>query len=316
MSNLDKRVSLLKDDSDACKTLEIRLETDFNGSDPVLPPPPPPPPFTVTTLASRHHPMTLLPIITQAGFPPPPLGLCITPPTPPDMPLSPYTPSISPTSSASPSIPPRIAHTHLHPHAPPRPSHPTTSTHTQPHSHAGAPTYSPPCALTPPSCAPTLSSPSLLGDGTTCIVFVLAHCDPLPCTPSPSPSPTLTLARLCPGPGLLTHILIKWGQWSDNTMYVIARIVPLFLSPSPSPSLRGYPVGARPSPSLPHTISEPIRAHHATPGPLWHKHVCVCTHIHQCVMFFSFSFLICTGYRVFVCMYHQIHDLVNIPCGM
>jgi len=60
-SNLDKRLSLIKDDSDACKTPEIRLETVLNGSNPVSPPPLPS--SAATSLASKRQrqPTTLLP---------------------------------------------------------------------------------------------------------------------------------------------------------------------------------------------------------------------------------------------------------------
>ena len=61
-SNLDKRLSLLKGDSDVGETPEIRLETIFNSSDPASPPPPPPS-SPAKTLAPRRqrHPTTLLP---------------------------------------------------------------------------------------------------------------------------------------------------------------------------------------------------------------------------------------------------------------
>ncbi|KAH0826917.1 regulator of Vps4 activity in the MVB pathway-domain-containing protein [Lanmaoa asiatica] len=61
-SNLDKRLALLKGNSDTCETPEIRLESDRNGgSDPTSPPSSPS--SAATTLASRRqrHPTTLLP---------------------------------------------------------------------------------------------------------------------------------------------------------------------------------------------------------------------------------------------------------------
>jgi hypothetical protein len=60
-SNLDKRLSLLKGDSDTYETPEIRLETAFNGSDPASPPPPPSSAATTFTSRRQRRPTTLLP---------------------------------------------------------------------------------------------------------------------------------------------------------------------------------------------------------------------------------------------------------------
>ena len=54
-SNLDKRLSFLKGDSDVGETPEIRLETVFNSSDRASPPPPPPSSPAKTLLPSKAH---------------------------------------------------------------------------------------------------------------------------------------------------------------------------------------------------------------------------------------------------------------------
>ena len=60
-SNLDKRLSFLKGDSDVGETPEVRLETVFNSSDRASPPPPPSSPAKTLAPRRQRPPTTLLP---------------------------------------------------------------------------------------------------------------------------------------------------------------------------------------------------------------------------------------------------------------